>query len=177
MSLVVNVAQLLKETVGSTRRVQAEGEIPTSDGGTDARAKGTARLVRTDEGVWVEGSFQATAEAECSRCLVPFGLWVTLRLDEVFLPTVDVQIGRNVKPEDGAEEHFTIDEHHTLDLTEAVRQYTTVAMPLKPLCGAHCQGFCPQCGTNLNEETCGCRPPMDPRWEPLKRFLVSDTDE
>ena len=176
MSLVMNVAQLLKETVGSSRRVEVEGEVPTPDGDAAARAKGTTRLIRTDEGVWVEGSLDATAEAECSRCLVPFGLWVTVKLDEVFLLTLDIQTGRRVKPEEDAEAHFAIDEHHTLDLTEAVRQYTIAAMPLKPLCRAHCQGLCPQCGTNLNEETCACTPPMDPRWEPLKRFLASEAD-
>ena len=29
-------------------------------------------------------------------------------------------------------------------------------MPLKPLCDETCKGLCPQCGANLNHETCTC---------------------
>ena len=51
---------------------------------------------------------------------------------------------------------FVIDESHVLDLGEAVRQYTLLALPMKPVCRETCAGLCPCCGTNLNHGPCGC---------------------
>ena len=153
-----------------------EGEVPRDGGSVPSLAKGVARLVRTEEGVWVEGDFGSTAEAECSRCLVPFGLWISMRVDEMFLPTIDIQTGRRIRVSEDEDQHFAIDRNNVLDLTEAVRQYTVAAMPLQPLCQDYCSGLCPQCGTNLNENECACAPAIDPRWEPLRQFLVGETD-
>jgi len=36
---------------------------------------------------------------------------------------------------------FTIDEHQVIDLTEAVRQYALMAVPMKPLCREDCAGL------------------------------------
>jgi uncharacterized protein len=41
---------------------------------------------------------------------------------------------------------FTIDRNNILDLEEAVRQYSTLAIPMKPLCREDCPGLCPVCG-------------------------------
>jgi uncharacterized protein len=46
-------------------------------------------------------------------------------------------------------------------------------MPLNPLCREDCKGLCPQCGTNLNTETCDCAQEWeDPRLAALKQFQV-----
>lgn len=72
-------------------------------------------------------------------------------------------------------EGFAIDEYHLLDLTEALRQYTIVAVPMKPLCKADCAGICPTCGTNLNESTCDCDKSLkDGRWGPLLERLSAE---
>ena len=69
---------------------------------------------------------------------------------------------------------FTIDEHHILDLTEAVRQYALLALPMKPLCRQDCAGLCPTCGHNLNQGGCGCPPQgPDPRWSGLNKLLLT----
>jgi uncharacterized protein len=67
---------------------------------------------------------------------------------------------------------FRIDERHIIDLSEAVRQYTLLAVPMKPLCEAACAGICPTCGKNLNLGACRCPPPEgDPRWAKLQKLL------
>jgi uncharacterized protein len=72
---------------------------------------------------------------------------------------------------------FTIDERHILDLTEAIRQYTLLAIPMKPVCKTNCAGLCPNCGHNLNYGPCNCPPQeVDPRWSKLiESSLASDT--
>jgi uncharacterized protein len=171
LSLFFNVAQLLKEPVGSTRNVAVEGEVSVPDRGTVTRVKGSVRLTHTDQGVWLDGSLEATLETECSRCLVPFGQWVTLRMSDLYGSVVDLQTGKRVDLSEEADDHFLIDEHHILDVTEGVRQYAIAAAPLQPLCQEQCPGLCPQCGANLNEGSCGCAQPIDPRWEPLKQVF------
>jgi uncharacterized protein len=63
---------------------------------------------------------------------------------------------------------FTIDEHHILDLTEGIRQYALMAIPMKPLCNKDCAGLCQKCGQNLNQGKCNCpAEEIDPRWSKL----------
>ena len=167
MSLLFNVAQLLKEPPGFSRPIAAEGEVSTTEEGASTRVTGRAWLTRTDQGVWVEGLLKATLETECSRCLTSFCQWIALGLSDLYVAIVDLKTGKRVQPSEG-DGHFLIDEHHTLDLTEGVRQYAIAAAPLRSLCSAQCLGLCPDCGANLNEGPCGCSSPIDPRWEPLK---------
>jgi len=45
---------------------------------------------------------------------------------------------------------------------------------MKPLCHADCKGLCPQCGANLNLESCTCENvQVDPRLAVLKNLLQS----
>jgi uncharacterized protein len=176
VSRLFNVAQLLKEPVGSTRTLEVVDELPAPDGDAVTHIRGQVRLIRTDQGIWTEGSVDATVHAECSRCLVRFSRWVTLKLSGEFLPTVDIQTGRRLKHLQDVDDSFAIDGYHTLDLTEAIRQYTIAATPLQPLCQAQCQGICSGCGADLNEGSCGCQQPIDPRWAPLMNMLTRNSN-
>ena len=52
----------------------------------------------------------------------------------------------------------------------AARHYDVqvlLASPVKLICREDCKGLCPQCGTNLNNATCNCQQPGDPRWAAL----------
>jgi uncharacterized protein len=61
-----------------------------------------------------------------------------------------------------------IDEHHLLDLSEAIRQNALLAVPMKPLCREDCSGLCQQCGKDLNKGQCDCnKSEIDPRWAKL----------
>ena len=176
MSLLVNVAQLLKESTSATRDMEVDGGIPAQAGEAVTPVRGKVQFTRTDQGVWAQGQVEVVLDMECSRCLVPFAQMITLSLDDVFLPTVDVVTGAPVKGQGDADEGLNISAHHVLDLTEVVRQYLVAATPLQPLCQPQCQGLCPQCGADLNEDHCECAAQGDPRWEPLQRLLAGQTD-
>lgn len=165
-----NVAQLLKESVGATREYWAEGTIP-SGGELISPLRGRVELLRTDRGLLVKATLTADIKSTCSRCLEEFHQSITLRLEEEFFPKVDIFTGTYLpRPEDA--DAFTIDEHHILDLTEAVRQYALLALPMKPLCRPDCAGICSQCGANLNQGPCRCATsPGDARWSPLEKLL------
>jgi uncharacterized metal-binding protein YceD (DUF177 family) len=72
---------------------------------------------------------------------------------------------------------FLIDEHHHLDLTEAVRQALVVEQPMAPLCRPDCAGLCPECGADLNAGPHSCAAePEDSRWAAL-RALATDAED
>ena len=129
-------------------------------------------LTKTDRGVWASGAVEITAESVCSRCLKDFDAKVTVDVDDVFLPTVDVATGAKLRYEDELDQDSPeIDAHHVLDLTDVLRQYRLASFPLAPLCKPDCKGLCPECGTDWNESTCTCGPRLDTRWDKLRELL------
>ena len=164
-----NVSQLLQEPVGATRHRDIDAVI----GGIDDRENpvhGICRLLRTRLGVLAMCELDIDLEMTCDRCLVEFNHQLHISFNEEFVPTVDVVSGMELPaPEDAGT--FTIDEHHILDIEEAVRQYAVMALPLKPLCRKDCAGLCPACGRILNEGPCGCPPTeTESPWAKLKKL-------
>jgi uncharacterized protein len=153
----VNVAQLLKETIGSVRDYEVDGVIDVTGDGKKSPFRGKLTLTRTDCSILVKGVIESEVELTCSRCLNSFRCPLTLNIEEEFFPTTDIISGAAL-PLSGDLDHFTIDERHVLDLTEALRQCAVLAIPMKPLCREDCVGLCPSCGHNLNQGPCACSP-------------------
>ena len=170
----INVSQLFKEPIGSTRQHEIDETIDI-DGGS-CEIQGKIKLVRTDRGILVKGTLQTVIEVTCGRCLSFFNCPLVLNIEEEYFPTTDVVSGVSLPlPEEPS--YFTIDEYYVLDLTEAIRQYMMLAIPMKPLCCEDCAGICLTCGHNLNQGPCGCLPQeADSRWSELNRLtLTNDT--
>ncbi|MGE3275642.1 MAG: DUF177 domain-containing protein [Vicinamibacterales bacterium] len=106
------------------------------------------------------GRVRASLELGCSRCLEPFAFEVDASFDLRYLPQAEGEdTGEHELADDDLTAVFYRDE--TIDLVQLVEEQCYLALPMKPLCRPDCKGLCPQCGTNLNAETCGC----DVRWE------------
>ena len=164
----INVSQLLKASIGATRDYEVGETISIDD--RSSMVQGEVRLTRTDRGILVKGRLHTEVEATCSRCLSLFSCPLTLNIEEEYFPIVDV-IGGVPLPLPDEPGCFTIDEHHILDLTEAIRQYALLATPMKLLCRANCAGLCPNCGHNLNQGLCNCpHQETDPRWSELSKL-------
>lgn len=181
--LVFNVAQLLKERVGATRRLQLETPELVLDEGTEDGGRleahklhGDVKVTRLSEGLLVQGDIEADVTMECSRCLTELNLPVDASLEEQFQPTVDIVTGMPVhRAEYEDDQAFEIDPNHLMDLSEPVRQALLVALPMKPLCREDCKGICPECGANLNEVDCGhTSEPEDNRWSGLAVLRIED---
>lgn len=162
-----NVAQLLRDPTGSERVYPIEGKVPdVADGMAPACVQGAVRLVRTHRGILAYTRIHGIAYAECSRCLGVASVPVDLTLEDEFLPTVDVHTGAPLNaPVEGST--FWIDDHHHLDMTEAIRQGVVMEEPMQPLCREACAGLCDRCGADLNVGTCACPAPIDARWSAL----------
>lgn len=62
----------------------------------------------------------------------------------------------------------------SLNLDELVLEDVFLSLPARFLCKADCKGLCPYCGKDLNEGTCDCKKPVDPRLAALQQLLTDD---
>ena len=173
LQLQVNVAQLLKNVVGTTRTFEVDGLALESDDGVPAYVRGEFRLTRTDRGVWASGPVALSVDYVCSRCLAPFASWIEAKVDDVFLPSIDITTGAKLRYGEGdtGADVNSIDEQHVLDLSDALRQYRRAGISIAPVCREDCKGICPECGADLNEGACSCERYQDQRWNVLRELL------
>jgi uncharacterized protein len=122
------------------------------------------------------GRVQTTLELPCGRCLESFTLPVDQAFDLRYQPhTVNTGEGERELEEDDLTTAFY--EHDQIDLDHLMREQFNLALPMKPLCSDGCHGLCPDCGTNLNRETCACtREWEDPRLAVLRELKTRAVD-
>lgn len=160
----VNIAQLLKEPVGSCRSMTVD-EIVGHENGEVFNVTGSITLTHTDKGILASGNINCRVKGICYRCLEPLEKTIGYNFEEEYLPTIDINTGLPVFNQGDT---FLIDNHHNLDLSEAIYQYACMSLPMKFLCQENCAGICPYCGQNLNRGKCKCKLEMhDERWSKL----------
>ena len=134
---LISVTQLLKEPVGSSQSHDISGEIGD---GVEAFVEGKAKFIRTNLGVLVQCKLTAEVKLICSRCLNTFLCLLNFTAEEEFLSISDVSDDLSSSFLEQSEE-FTIDNKNLLDLSELIRQYTLLNLPMKPLCRPDCPGI------------------------------------
>ena len=159
--MIFNLANLLEEPVGSSLRFHVdEGRLRLDEDLVVDFLRGDIKFIRVKEGIYAEGYFHTQVQLECARCLEPFSQPIEFRLEETFRPPSEKNPASPLR-KDG-----------TLNLTQTLREYTLLAMPMRPLCRPDCRGLCSQCGHNLNQGPCEClQEVIDPRLAMLKQLL------
>jgi uncharacterized protein len=137
--LEINVSQMLKGPIGTEKVVKVNGAVDITSFGESA-VGGSVKLTRTNRSILVRGTLRTAVEANCARCLEALSCPLTLNIEEEYFPMTDVNSGVPL-PEPDEPGSFVIDEHLILDLSEAVRQYALMAIPMKPLCRQDCTGI------------------------------------
>ncbi len=162
-----DVAMLLQDSVGVRRALRLDdGALSVSEERWSAVASGDLEFMRTQRGILVRARLDVSRTFECARCLTRFDENVEVQFDEEFVAPLDPLTG--VPLADIEHHEFRIDARSHLDLSDAVRQYESTALPLQPVCQEDCRGLCPDCGQNLNESRCDCAAsPQEPTWAPL----------
>jgi uncharacterized protein len=138
---VLNVAQLLKDNVGSKRLVEvALDSLPLDDSTAARDVAAELKLTRISSGILVTGSLAGTARLECVRCLEEFETEYHGEVEAEFRPTLDIGTGVAVEVDED-DDSFLIDDNHQLDLAEMLRQLSILTLPIRPVCGDDCPGF------------------------------------
>ncbi|OGO61700.1 MAG: hypothetical protein A2Z36_03000 [Chloroflexi bacterium RBG_19FT_COMBO_48_23] len=158
----INVAQLLKEPIGSRHSYHIDKNIGAND---IKSVKGDVILTRTKSGIMVKCEMTALVTGICSRCLKLIDHEASYSFEEESLPSVAISEGLSSP---GQFDNLIIDESQMLDMSEAIQQYALLTMPAKPLCHPDCAGICPACGQDLNKYPCQCPSRThDQRWSKL----------
>jgi len=154
----LNVAQLMKSPVGTTREYDVEETFrEIEDQPLTRPVKVHLHLTRINDGLLARGDMDTALAVICSRCADPAEQPLRYHFEEQFRPTIDIATGQPLKGEDDpGEPVYSIDANHLMDVDEVVRQGVVMEAPMRPVCKPSCQGLCPHCGANLNEGPCGC---------------------
>ena len=187
-----NVAQLLKEPIGSIRRYQLAEAASNLDSELQLLSPltGDLQMIRIHSGVLVRGQLKTVIRATCNLCIEPIAMPMQFTLEENFRPLTEVETGRYIPPtefegeaEDLEDAALLINEHHILDISEIVRQSIWLALPMYPGCNWEGASECPNLialrenlRQNLgdvrllsDEDVLGEEKPeaVDPRWAAL----------
>jgi len=177
--MIYNVASLLTAHEGTTRQTAIENGELFTDRHRFYGINGTVHMMRTDRTVLVSTSVLATVDETCSRCLEPAILTITCEFEEEFEPANrDLVSDRPAPVEREFDPALVIDAQNTLDMTDALAQALTAAVPISPLCREDCAGICNTCFVDRNRTACRCdQAPIDPRWQALAGLgaLTSDS--
>ena len=137
LKALINISQLLKEPIGSSQSYDISGIISDE---VEAFVEGKVKVTRISQGVLVQCKLTAEVKLICSRCLDAFLCPISFTAEEEFLPMSDVSEDSALSAPEQSEE-FTIDSKNILDLSELIRQYTLLNLPMKPLCRPDCPGM------------------------------------
>ena len=123
------------------------------------------------KGCLVQGSFSFDVIMPCARCLEG----VNVKGNTSFAVELKPRSALKVPPKEAEVELEEIDEifldEKVFDTAELVKEQMYLLLPEKVLCKEECRGFCPDCGTNLNEADCKCPKTLDSRFSDLNKLL------
>jgi uncharacterized protein len=143
--LPVAVTMPLTDAKGLTGEVQLAGSLTVDN---------------LESRIVVTGEVTGTSEAACDRCLAGFSLSFSVPLELLVI--------KDSGTEDQDDSWVIHQKTGEVDLREQLREAALLALPQKLLCCEECKGLCPQCGINLNAESCQCTAEeVDPRWDGL----------
>ncbi|BBI34487.1 YceD family protein [Cohnella abietis] len=103
-----------------------------------------------DDRILVSGNLTCNVRMQCSRCLDIFDENVQLSFEEQF------RIAKDGEAELNEDDEAVLVTEERIDLSPYLAQELVVQLPYAPLCSEDCKGLCPDCGINLNEQSCGC---------------------
>lgn len=107
------------------------------------------------------GEARASMMCICDRCGTEY------RREAVF--PLDTVLAAELEDEENPDVFLLQDD--CVDMDEVVATAFVLGLDSKLLCRPDCKGVCPQCGHNLNEGPCSCKPEADPRFAALGQLL------
>ncbi|MGN0301722.1 MAG: YceD family protein [Anaerotardibacter sp.] len=109
-------------------------------------------VTNTGGALLVSGTVFGVAKTQCARCLEETEFEIEGEVEGYFLlPGADVELTQEEE-----DEYEVLGEDKKIDLKSLLIAALSLEFPYVPLCSDDCKGLCPQCGANLNTETCVC---------------------
>ncbi|MFO7446290.1 MAG: DUF177 domain-containing protein [Ignavibacteriaceae bacterium] len=124
-----------------------------------------AELTKSHNQLVLSAEITLNAEFECDRCTANYESVVKSKYRMVYF------FGKEPAGDDEVNIKYLPHEADKIKLDEELRDYSVLAIPMKMLCKEDCKGLCRNCGSDLNEVSCGCADQeIDARWMPLQEL-------
>ncbi len=128
--------------------VRVQGEVSAESG--IVKLKATAHFVY---------------QCACDRCLDAVSRQMNIPIEHVLVTSHNSDDDTELK----------LVKHFKLVLDDLVREDLIISVPSKNLCRDDCRGLCPNCGINLNTQSCACQSDkIDSRFKILEQLKQSD---
>jgi len=114
----------------------------------------SVHLAREGERIRARGSVRTSVSLTCVRCLEEFEQKVNSRFDIILFPLQLVEGGSLSLGDDDLETIFF--QGNQIDLSRIMSEQVNICISDNPVCRSDCRGICPNCGVNLNFESCQC---------------------
>lgn len=165
---------LLSDITGEGLDLELEETLEPDNYKLNSPVRASLRIDKVASEVIVNGRVRCNIELQCSRCLKNFIKDADVSVNVVYHPLEELKgVDKHEVKDDELDMGFY--EGNELDIRELLKEQIILSVPMKPLCSEFCKGICPECGTDLNIDTCGCgQKKMDPRFEVLKNYLISE---
>ena len=136
-------------------------------------------IYKRAEHIRIQGLIEGVLQVACHRCLRPFPFPVKEAVD-LFLMEEQEAPGEEEIEVDPEEMEYEFFDGEVIEIDQLIAEQIFLALPFKVLCSETCQGICPRCGVNLNEEACRCDKEAEDspfaKLEKLKEQLPSAKD-
>lgn len=129
----------------------------------------STRLTKAGTRVYADGRIKGAFVQECVRCLKQYETQteVPFRAEYQIPDPTARSRGRVIKDHHQESDEQRVSEPDQdedvyrctgdrVELAEMLREHIILSTPMQPLCHEQCQGLCPVCGRNRNEDQCGC---------------------
>jgi uncharacterized protein len=170
-NMKVNVAQV-RYKKGESARFELVEEFSSFDWGTEglsfqAPVHVQLQVNNTNKAMLVYGNIQTELKATCGRCLATYVYPFSLSFQ-------DEWVFRAQATEDLLETALLLDKDE-VDIKERIFEQIVLALPMKFICSAECQGLCPTCGVNRNLASCNCgEDDINPQFAALGKWQSTD---
>ncbi len=131
------------------------------DDGFDSPIRVSGRVRNNTGIVSLSAEARYSYSTRCAKCAKPLKSDRSVKIEHYLISHLN----------DEDNDLFILVEDMRLDLDELVREDIFLSMPTRFLCSKNCKGLCPICGADLNEGSCNCKAPIDPRLEALRALL------
>ncbi len=113
----------------------------------------------------ITGKVRFDYEDDCARCLVD--TVVNVEAD------IDAELVREGTSESNEDEDSIVEySEDEIFIEELLSSIVVASSPMRVICSEDCRGLCPECGADLNKESCNCEiDNVDPRLAKLKDFF------
>lgn len=141
----INVGFIVHEEIGFASEFTFDVDKAEIDDFVLTKILGTVQVGRTQQGLVVQGRFSGDTVLECVRCLKDFSHHLEWEFAELYA----------FSHKSVGEAGLIMPESAQIDLSQLLREYALLEVPISPIHDPECKGLCIECGQDLNIKDCG----------------------